>query len=626
MSNPNDLDKTLDNVLNSVLPPKTLRHSGDMSSMEAKTPAVAEDIAGLAWVSNGRIFVKDPESGGAPARLAPSGLKVLVNGVPVQETVPIRESDHIEYEPRIELIPPCLEVVISDDGLVAYLNVAFGRRVEYVLEDQEPSTLLTLRAKPVSHPGEPPDLDQALAVLKQKGVTYGIHLARLRQLRGTPEEGRFIVASGIPPGISQAESVEILFGQGEFCLSPDKRNNVDFRECRRLATVEQGQLLARKIPGKLGTPGMNVRGEALLPEPPQSIQLLCGQGTALADGGNTVIATTSGQPFCEKHSRTYFFRVESVYSINGDIDLSVGNVRFVGSISVRGNVRAGVLVYSAEDIYVSENVDNAQMVAYRSITIGGSVFGSTVIAGCCNRLSFQKVAGQLAHVINQLSLLLQVLEEVHANPRVRHSNLGFGQLLQRVVDLRFGNLPAEVHNLLNSLRRLTIAVQPEDIRASLIDFEYYFDGINLLRLQSIEQLHLLYHKLKVLASLADEAEDTGGNLVLKSAVNSSLAASGTISIVGQGCYCSRVEAGGDVNVRGIVRGGHLISKKGAIVVDEAGSDLGVKTVLSVNPGGHVFMGRAYPGVYVNVGNQVLTIKEDVCHMRVYLDSQGKLRF
>lgn len=41
MSNPNDLDKTLDNVLNSVLPPKTLRHSGDMSSMEAKTPAVA---------------------------------------------------------------------------------------------------------------------------------------------------------------------------------------------------------------------------------------------------------------------------------------------------------------------------------------------------------------------------------------------------------------------------------------------------------------------------------------------------------------------------------------------------------------------------------------------------------
>lgn len=57
--------------------------------------------------------------------------------------------------------------------------------------------------------------------------------------------------------------------------------------------------------------------------------------------------------------------------------------------------------------------------------------------------------------------------------------------------MRFKTLPASVTSLLARLRHI-INVLPESVRVNLADLEYYFDGINLLRLQSLDQLQILY--------------------------------------------------------------------------------------------------------------------------------------
>ncbi|MDP3051610.1 MAG: FapA family protein [Eubacteriales bacterium] len=619
-----ELDRLLAEVLNDGPKTDTPQDDHPARRLQEDTP-VSEDAPGLIGVRNGQIWVQNPRNDGPPAKLIPSGLKILVNGVVIKETVYLHESDQIAYEPRIDLVPPRVEVIKSPNKLLAYITIAYGQRIEHILDDQEPKKLITLATKAIPHPTEPPTFAQIASALERAGVSHGVDQTSLSQISLEPREGRFVIARGTPPGPSTDGTIEILFSLlDEAIIQQNKHGNVDYRERRRLSTVAKGSVLARKLPGQPGSPGVGVSGEVILPIPPKQVYLVCGSGTALQAGGSEVVATEAGQPAYDAQSHTYTFRVSPVLQVDGNVDMESGNVRFEGSIDIRGEIKPGMIVFSGDSLYVGGSVERAQVGAFGSIRIRGAVINGTVTAGCPNVSAFQVVAEDLNKVLKEMGALISALQQIYSNPSMSRVTIDFAQLLQRVIDMRFRNLPSSVTGLLAHLRHI-INMLPENVRVNLADLEYYFDGINLLRLQSLDQLQTLYKNFSQATICLHEKDPKPSNLLLFSAMNSRLRASGEVTIAGEGCYATQVDAGGNITVAKTVRGGYAISDGGAVTIDEAGSEMGVTTLVRVAAHNLVKIERAYPGVHVYVGSQKFDVTEEVVCLRVFQDPQGNLK-
>jgi uncharacterized protein (DUF342 family) len=66
--------------------------------------------------------------------------------------------------------------------------------------------------------------------------------------------------------------------------------------------------------------------------------------------------------------------VSDVYTVSGDVDLAVGNLRHEkGALRIKGTVRSGFTVYAATHIMVGELVEDAMLESGGDIEIGGGV-------------------------------------------------------------------------------------------------------------------------------------------------------------------------------------------------------------------------------------------------------------
>jgi uncharacterized protein (DUF342 family) len=66
----------------------------------------------------------------------------------------------------------------------------------------------------------------------------------------------------------------------------------------------------------------------------------------------------------------------ALYEIPGDINLSTGNIDFIGTVVVRGDVKEGFKVYAGEDLIVNGVVEGAELKCSGKLTIAGGVSGN----------------------------------------------------------------------------------------------------------------------------------------------------------------------------------------------------------------------------------------------------------
>jgi hypothetical protein len=69
--------------------------------------------------------------------------------------------------------------------------------------------------------------------------------------------------------------------------------------------------------------------------------------------------------------------VSSVYKINGDCDMSVGNIDFEGSVHISGSVRSGNTVKATDGISVGGGVEAAILIAGGNVEVKGGMQGSS---------------------------------------------------------------------------------------------------------------------------------------------------------------------------------------------------------------------------------------------------------
>ncbi|WP_400162999.1 DUF342 domain-containing protein [Brevibacillus sp. TJ4] len=272
-----------------------------------------------------------------------------------------------------EIRPYQLEVKISPDKMEAIVILK--------TEESQPEKLSLTE-------------DDVYQVLQEHGVKFGIQQSVVRELCAMPTkyiDARLPVAAGVPAVPGEDGKIEYPYLD---VVEPDSGpkeladGRVDFYNLTNIPNVVKGQLLARKHPATAGVPGTSVTGETIAPKAGKDAILKPGKNVVINQERTMVYAAIDGQvSFTEKEKINVF----PVYEVKGDVDFSVGNIEFVGTVVIRGNVLNGFRVKASGDIRVLGSVEGADLEANGSIEIKSGIVAQdkgSIIAGQNVKTSF----------------------------------------------------------------------------------------------------------------------------------------------------------------------------------------------------------------------------------------------
>ncbi len=224
-------------------------------------------------------------------------------------------------------------------------------------------------------PVAPEEIRLALA---HHGVKEGIDEEVLATLAEFPPDEEVLIARGQPPINGEPARIDYFFLADVPGAKPlvDEEGRADYREVSVIQNVTPGQLLAKKTPATAGLPGRAVNGEPIPPVPGKDVHLLAGRNVELSANKLEAMATVMGIPKLVRNR----VAVLPVFQVN-DVDFSVGNINFQGSVLIRGNVNPGFSVKATEDVSVEGNVENAVIESGGTIRIrGGARSGAQIHA------------------------------------------------------------------------------------------------------------------------------------------------------------------------------------------------------------------------------------------------------
>jgi uncharacterized protein (DUF342 family) len=265
-----------------------------------------------------------------------------------------------------------LEVLISPDKLEAQM----------LLKVEEGQDNLVLSERDVRE------------TLKQNHVTYGILDHAIEQLCSNPKQYANVpvtVAIGTPPVPGTDGRIEYTFQEldsGEKRPKVLEDGRVDYYSVSTIVNVVKGQLLAKRVPAEPGKSGTDVTGETIAPRPGKEAVIKPGKNVVLNQERTMLYAAIDGQVSFTDNDKVNVF---PVFEVNGDVDFSVGNIDFVGTVVIRGNVPAGFRIKASGDIRVFGSVEGAELEAGGSVEIKSGIVAQDkghVIAGNNVKTSF----------------------------------------------------------------------------------------------------------------------------------------------------------------------------------------------------------------------------------------------
>lgn len=243
-----------------------------------------------------------------------------------------------------------------------------------------------MEARVVMTPPQPGGCDLSreviLAYLRNNKVVFGVIEEALQGLEDAPHyKEPVLVALGQKPANGDDAKIQFLFETDRTKLNLEEKNGkVDYKELHLVQNVVEGQALARKVPAQQGVAGRTVTGKLLPSKNGKDLPLPLGKNVHASEDGLTIIADVNGEA-------TYInskINVETVYTINGDVDLKSGNQFFLGTIVVVGNVEDGFSVKATGNIEIRGNVGKAEISAEGDVIVHQGITGKgsgTVTAG-----------------------------------------------------------------------------------------------------------------------------------------------------------------------------------------------------------------------------------------------------
>ncbi len=245
-----------------------------------------------------------------------------------------------------------------------------SRVVIEVSEDQMKALMTVIPPKP--H-GRELDIDDVLEALGDSDVVVGVNQDVISQsLENESYNVPIVVAEGMKP--VSGEDAKIVYNfrtEKKIQLEEDEKGQVNFKDLDLVENVVAGQLLATKTKATEGKPGRTVTNRILESKDGTDVDFNLGKNTELSSDGMSVIATINGQVtlFNQK------INVEPIFEVKGDVDIHTGNILFLGTVIVKGNVEDGFSIKAAGDIEIMGSVGKCLLDAEGDVHIKQGIMG-----------------------------------------------------------------------------------------------------------------------------------------------------------------------------------------------------------------------------------------------------------
>ena len=389
------------------------------------------------------------------------------------EAIPLPDS------PRIVLVAG-KNANVTDDGLsvkaglIGYPSITRStmrtetritvsvQPVVIISEDRMEATMLLYR--PVRGAD---DLTQErlTKLMDDAGVLHGVMMESVKALldlvHGGATQASGIVARGTPELPGEDARIEYALEPGPRPGSSLPGGGIDFRERLVFQQVDEGALIATKIPATQGSEGLDVYGEPRKPTPGMDARLEA-EGDARHDKETREVrATKDGVLTLVGDNR---IRVSAKTTINGDVDYVTGNVKSKGCVEVRGSVLNGFEVVAQGDVLIQGMVENARVESDANIMVTGGVKGRAAKLEAKGDVDVRFVeSGRISSGGNVIVRQGLVLARVHAHGAV-HCEQQSKVIGGQVIAGRNVSLGGSVGSGRSGFALVAAAVSPTNLR------------------------------------------------------------------------------------------------------------------------------------------------------------------
>jgi len=210
-------------------------------------------------------------------------------------------------------------------------------------------------------------------------------------------------------------------------IEKDKeKDKKDYHNLHLFDNVKLGQAIAKIIPPQKGVKGISLRGEVILPEPVKNeFKCILGEGVRMGVAGrpgeeaNLVIAKKNGMILYD--DKTHVITISNEYTINGDVGYNTGNINFIGSVFVKGDVVDSFHISAGKNIAISGHIEGSKILAGGTLEFGGvSALNQGLLESQGNmtklskekKLQIRKLMVEFTHLNKEEHDLLEKIESI----------------------------------------------------------------------------------------------------------------------------------------------------------------------------------------------------------------------
>ncbi|MCL2697042.1 MAG: FapA family protein [Oscillospiraceae bacterium] len=234
--------------------------------------------------------------------------------------------------------------------------------------------------------GDPVTFKDITEEVSAYGITHEVSLDEAKTLLEEKRYGKKVVISrGVKAVNGRDGRIDYLFETtNELVPKKGKLGEVDYKDLGLVRNIIEGELIAIIYHPDEGVPGVNVFGQELSPIAGKEMKYAVGPGTVINDEETEIKAAISGNLVWQKGS----FAVEETLVIKENVDVSTGNIDFIGDVLIKGNVAENFTVKSKKTVTINGTVTGATVIADGNIIINLGSVNSDLIAKGDIKLGF----------------------------------------------------------------------------------------------------------------------------------------------------------------------------------------------------------------------------------------------
>ena len=585
---------------------------------EKSNEILSKEYEGTVRIQDGKIIVKNPKDSGEPAAIfVKDDIDLKINGQRVTKRVEVYEDSIIDISLNNEIASRSLTISTSKDNVEAYVSVFYNPEKIYELKSKKESNELTID-KVLKNTKMPPSytLQEVKEELSKKGIVINLIEQNIQKaVHGDCKD--ILVARGLEPIHEKDDVIEYRFSVDgiEKKLKEDSMGNVDFKSIGIVEAVKKGDILAIKHVSKPGRDGVDINGRLLKHKSGKKIRIRAESGCELK--GEKIIATIEGKPYV----RNNVFYVYRVYEVRSDVDLTTGNIEFIGDVLIHGNIKEGMKVNAGNSVTINKNIDRAKVEGKGNVSVNGNAISSNILGGG------QDVTKVKA--IDNSKTFVNILKEIIESTReIKMSNLygkdkKDGEIIRILIENKYKTLP---RICLTTIKDITVCGKDQEEWKIISVVKNKLIGLASLNIKKYRELEDIIKLLEERILRLEKELNIPVDVIIDYCQDSNISSSGNIYITGKGEYISKIIANKSVyftNEKGLARGGQIEAKE-EVKCRIVGSIGGVTTKLIVGQKGHILADIAYQNTIFKVGSKEYLLEVPSKNIHVYLDKHGDI--